>query len=632
MERMDKKRKKPKAYKNLAFWLITGIIIIVFWSLLQSPKAAKNDISFTQFLDDVENERVGEVTITGSQITGKYLDQTEFKTVSPPQFDGLVPILRENNVNINVKDGTKSPWYSYLFTWFPIILIVLFWVFFMRQMQAGGNKALSFGKSKAKLFTGPRKKVTFKDVAGVKEAKEELREIIDFLKDPKKFQKLGGRIPKGVILVGSPGTGKTLLARAVAGEANVSFFSISGSDFVEMFVGVGASRVRDLFEQGKKQAPCLIFIDELDAVGRHRGAGLGGGHDEREQTLNQLLVEMDGFNANEGIILIAATNRPDILDSALLRPGRFDRRIVVNMPDVKGREDILRVHVRNIPLSDDVNLSVLARSTPGFSGADLANLVNEAALLAARYNKEKVSMKDLEASKDKVLMGVERKSMIINDEEKKTTAYHEAGHALVALLIPEADPLHKVTIIPRGMALGLTQQLPLDDRYICSQEYLEAQLSVLMAGRAAENMFLNKSTTGAANDFEKSTEIARKMVCEYGMSSLGPLTFGEKDDMIFLGKELSTDRNYSEKTSQLIDEEVKKIVERNLKRTIDLLRNHKDVLKNIAEALLKKEVLTSKEIEAFLNGKDPKKAKKASSQKKKKQKETPAKNKRETSN
>lgn len=629
---MDKKRKKPKAYKNLIFWLITGIIIIVFWSLLQSPKAAKNDISFTQFLDDVENERVGEVTITGNQITGKYLDQTEFKTVTPPQFDGLVPILRENNVNINVKDNTKNPWYSYLFTWFPIILIVLFWVFFMRQMQAGGNKALSFGKSKAKLFTGPRKKVTFKDVAGVKEAKEELGEIIDFLKDPKKFQKLGGRIPKGVILVGSPGTGKTLLARAVAGEANVSFFSISGSDFVEMFVGVGASRVRDLFEQGKKQAPCLIFIDELDAVGRHRGAGLGGGHDEREQTLNQLLVEMDGFNANEGIILIAATNRPDILDSALLRPGRFDRRIVVNMPDVKGREDILRVHIRNIPLSDDVDLSVLARSTPGFSGADIANLVNEAALLAARYNKDKVSMKDLEASKDKVLMGVERKSMIINDEEKKITAYHEAGHALVALLIPEADPLHKVTIIPRGMALGLTQQLPLDDRYTYSQAYLEAQLSVLMAGRAAENLILNKSTTGAANDFEKSTEIARKMVCEYGMSSLGPLTFGEKDDMVFLGKELTTDRNYSEKTSQLIDAEVKKIVERNLKRTVDLLQNHKSVLKNIAEALLEKEVLTSEEIEAFLNGKGPKKAKIASSQKKKKQKKTPAKNKTKTAN
>ncbi len=630
MERMDKKRKKPKAYKNLAFWLITGIIIIVLWSLLQTPKAAKNDISFTQFLNDVENERVGEVTITGSQITGKYLDQTEFKTVNPPQFDGLVPILRENNVNINVKDNTKNPWYSYLFTWFPIILIVLFWVFFMRQMQSGGNKALSFGKSKAKLFTGPRKKVTFKDVAGVKEAKEELREIIEFLKDPKKFQKLGGRIPKGVILVGSPGTGKTLLARAVAGEANVSFFSISGSDFVEMFVGVGASRVRDLFEQGKKQAPCLIFIDELDAVGRHRGAGLGGGHDEREQTLNQLLVEMDGFNANEGIILIAATNRPDILDSALLRPGRFDRRIVVNMPDFKGREDILRVHVRNIPLSDDVDLSVLARSTPGFSGADLANLVNEAALLAARYNKDKVSMKDLESSKDKVLMGVERKSMIINDDEKKITAFHEAGHALVALLIPEADPLHKVTIIPRGMALGLTQQLPLDDRYTYSQEYLEAQLSVLMAGRAAENIFLNKSTTGAANDFEKSTEIARKMVCEYGMSSLGPFTFGEKDDMVFLGKELSTDRNYSEQTSQLIDAEVKKIVERNLKRTISLLENHKNVLNNIAEALLEKEVLTSEEIEAFLNGKGPKKAKKTSSQKKKK--ESPARNKQKASN
>ncbi len=612
---MDKKRKKPNSYKNLIFWILTGIVIIVLWSLLQSPGAAKNEVSFSQFLNDVENERVEEVTITGNQITGKYLDQTEFKTVSPNQFDGLVPILREHNVNINVKDDTKNPWYSYLFTWFPIILIVLFWVFFMRQMQAGGNKALSFGKSKAKLFTGPKKKVTFKDVAGVKEAKEELGEIIEFLKDPKRFQRLGGRIPKGVILVGNPGTGKTLLARAVAGEANVSFFSISGSDFVEMFVGVGASRVRDLFEQGKKQAPCLIFIDELDAVGRHRGAGLGGGHDEREQTLNQLLVEMDGFNANEGIILIAATNRPDILDSALLRPGRFDRRIVVNMPDVKGREEILRVHVRNIPLDDDANLSVLARSTPGFSGADLANLVNEAALLAARHNKKKVSMKDLEASKDKVLMGVERKSMIISDEEKKITAFHEAGHALIAFLIPEADPLHKVTIIPRGRALGLTQQLPLDDRYTYSQQYLEAQLSVLMAGRAAESMFLNKTTTGAANDFEKSTEIARKMVCQYGMSDLGPLTFGEKDDMIFLGKELSTHRNFSEKTAQLIDAEVKKIIERNLSRTRNLLQKHKKELQNIAEALLEKEVLSSKEIEALLNGKGPLRTKKTSSRK-----------------
>jgi len=614
---MDKKRKNPKSYKNLIFWIITGIVIIVLWSLLQTPGAAKNEVSFSQFLNDAENERVEEVTITGNEIKGTYLDQTEFKTVAPDQFDGLVPLLREHNVNINVKDASKSPWYSYLFTWFPIILIILFWVFFMRQMQSGGNKALSFGKSKAKLFTGPKKKVTFKDVAGVKEAKEELSEIIEFLKDPKRFQKLGGRIPKGVILVGAPGTGKTLLARAVAGEANVSFFSISGSDFVEMFVGVGASRVRDLFEQGKKQAPCLIFIDELDAVGRHRGAGLGGGHDEREQTLNQLLVEMDGFNANEGIILIAATNRPDILDSALLRPGRFDRRIVVNMPDVKGREDILRVHVRNIPLKDDVNLSVLARSTPGFSGADLANLVNESALLAARHNKKRVSMKDLEASKDKVLMGVERKSMIINDEEKKTTAFHEAGHALIAFLIPEADPLHKVTIIPRGRALGLTQQLPLDDRYTYSQEYLEAQLSVLMAGRAAENMFLNKTTTGAANDFEKSTEIARKMVCQYGMSDLGPLTFGEKNDMVFLGKELSTDRNFSEKTAQLIDGEVKKIVLRNLNRTKDLLQMHKTVLKKIAESLLDKEVLTSKEIESILNGGKISETKKPPAKKKK---------------
>jgi cell division protease FtsH len=630
-KKMDKKRKKPKSYKNLIFWIVTGIVIIVLWSLLQTPGAAKNEVSFSQFLNDVENERVEEVTITGNQIKGKYLDQTEFKSVAPDQFDGLVPILREHNVNINVKDDSKNPWYSYLFTWFPIILIILFWVFFMRQMQAGGNKALSFGKSKAKLFTTPKKKVTFNDVAGVKEAKEELGEIIEFLKDPKRFQKLGGRIPKGVILVGAPGTGKTLLARAVAGEANVSFFSISGSDFVEMFVGVGASRVRDLFEQGKKQAPCLIFIDELDAVGRHRGAGLGGGHDEREQTLNQLLVEMDGFNANEGIILIAATNRPDILDSALLRPGRFDRRIVVNMPDVKGREDILRVHVRNIPLEDNINLSVLARSTPGFSGADLANLVNEAALLAARHNKKKVSMKDLEASKDKVLMGVERKSMIINDEEKKTTAYHEAGHALIAFLIPEADPLHKVTIIPRGRALGLTQQLPLDDRYTYSQEYLEAQLSVLMAGRAAENMFLNKTTTGAANDFEKSTEIARKMVCQYGMSELGPLTYGERNDLVFLGKELSTDRNFSEKTAQLIDAEVRKIIERNLNRTKDLLQKHKNVLKKIAESLLEKEVLTSKEIESLLNGKKTGKTRKSSPQKKKKQTKSSAKNRRKAS-
>jgi cell division protease FtsH len=477
-------------------------------------------------------------------------------------------------------------------------------------MQAGGNKAMSFGKSRAKLFSGVQKKVTFKDVAGVEEAKEELQEIIGFLKDPQRFQKLGGRIPKGVLLVGAPGTGKTLLARAVAGEAGTPFFSISGSDFVEMFVGVGASRVRDLFEQGKKHAPCLIFIDEIDAVGRQRGAGLGGGHDEREQTLNQLLVEMDGFDSNEGIILIAATNRPDILDSAILRPGRFDRRIVVNMPDVKGREDILKVHIKNIPLNKDVDLKVLARSTPGFSGADLANLVNEAALLGARLSQENVTMKDMENAKDKVLMGVERKSMIISDEEKKSTAFHEAGHALIAALIPEADPIHKVTIIPRGLALGITQQLPLDDRYTYSKTYLEAQLSVLMAGRVAENLFLNKTTTGAANDFERATEIARKMVCQYGMSELGPLTFGERDDLVFLGKDLAMHKNFSEKTAELIDMEVKKIITRNFDRSKELLEKNKASLQAIAEALLDKEVLSSDEIDDIIEGNNKKTAKK----------------------
>lgn len=600
---MPKQKKQPQSYKSILFWIAAGIIIIVLWSLFQSSNKAKTEINFSEFLDSVEKKQVSEVTIEGAQITGKYNDGTSFKTTAPSQYDELVKILRENKVIINVKDDSRSPWFSYLFTWFPIILLIFFWIFFMRQMQAGGNKALSFGKSRAKLFSGIQKKVTFKDVAGVQEAKEELREIIEFLKNPKKFQKLGGRIPKGVILVGAPGTGKTLLARAVAGEANVPFFSISGSDFVEMFVGVGASRVRDLFEQGKKRAPCLIFIDEIDAVGRQRGAGLGGGHDEREQTLNQLLVEMDGFDSNEGIILIAATNRPDILDSALLRPGRFDRRIVVNMPDVKGREEILRVHARKIPLDDDVDLQVLARSTPGFSGADLANLVNEAALLAARFGQEKVKMKDFESAKDKVLMGVERKSMIISEEEKRFTAYHEAGHALVAAMIPEADPIHKVTIIPRGLALGVTQQLPLDDRYTYSKDYLEAQLSVLLAGRAAENLFLDKITTGAANDFEKATEVSRKMVCQYGMSDLGPLTFGERDDLVFLGKDLAMHKNFSEKTAEMIDEEVKKIVMRNYNRAVNILKNNKKKLESIALNLLEKEVLSSDEIEKILKGK-----------------------------
>jgi len=614
---MAQKKKPEKPYKNVLFWLAAGAIIIILWSLWQPSSTSDKEITFSQFMTAVEKNEVQEVTITGSQLEGKFTSGDPFKSISPEQYNDLVKILREHNVIITVKDNSRSPWYSYLFTWFPIILLILFWVFFMRQMQSGGNKALSFGKSRAKLFSGLQKKVTFKDVAGVEEAKEELREIIGFLKDPKKFQKLGGRIPKGVLLVGAPGTGKTLLARAVAGEANVSFFSISGSDFVEMFVGVGASRVRDLFDQGKKKAPCLIFIDEIDAVGRHRGAGLGGGHDEREQTLNQLLVEMDGFDANEGIILIAATNRPDILDNALLRPGRFDRRIVVNMPDVKGREEILKVHIKNIPLDKNVDLKVLARSTPGFSGADLANLINEAALLAARFSKTKVNMQDLESSKDKVLMGVERKSMIISDEEKKSTAYHEAGHALVAALIPEADPIHKVTIIPRGMALGLTQQLPIDDRYTYSSKHLEAQLSVLMAGRIAEIIALDKITTGAANDFEKATEIAHNMVCQYGMSDLGPLSYGDNNEMVFLGRELTTQKNFSEKTAELIDSEVKKIVTRNYERSDRLLKKHSLELRKTAEALLEKEVLSYDDIEALVNGKNLPKKKAAKSPKSK---------------
>ncbi len=622
-------RKRNKSYKNMLFWISAGVIIILLWSLLQSPTLIKKEVNFSQFMADVEGDKVEEVTLSGNQIRGKYKDGETFKTVSPTQYDDLVKVLREHQVGITVKDMSRGSWYSYLFTWFPIILLILFWVFFMRQMQAGGNKALSFGKSRAKLFSGTQKKYTFKDVAGVEEAKEELKEIIDFLKDPQRFQRLGGRIPKGVLLVGAPGTGKTLLARAVAGEADVPFYSISGSDFVEMFVGVGASRVRDLFDQGKKHAPCLIFIDEIDAVGRQRGAGLGGGHDEREQTLNQLLVEMDGFDSNEGIILIAATNRPDILDSALLRPGRFDRRIVVNMPDVKGREEILRVHVRKIPLDKDVDLKVLARSTPGFCGADLANLVNEAALLAARNGQNAVKMMDMESAKDKVLMGVERKSMIISEEEKKSTAYHEAGHALVAALIPEADPIHKVTIIPRGMALGLTQQLPLDDRYTYNKDYLEAQLSVLLAGRVAELLLLGQTTTGAANDFEKSTEIARKMVCQWGMSDLGPLTFGERDDLIFLGRDLAMNKNFSERTAELIDVEVKKIITQSFNRAQELLEKNKRKLLKIAKALLEKEVLDSDEIDILAGVKKGLRAQRRAEAKSQKPPEAPVEEKKE---
>jgi len=589
--------------RSLLFWISAGIILVLAWSLLQSPAMAKKPITFSQFMNEAEQGKVESVTIQENNISGKFTDGQTFKTVAPAGYSDLIGILRSHKVNIDVKSATRGSLVTILMSWFPIILLILFWIFFMRQMQSGGNKAMAFGKSRARLFSGQQKKVTFKDVAGVEEAEYELGEIIEFLKEPRKFTRLGGRIPKGVLLVGAPGTGKTLLARAVAGEADVPFFSISGSDFVEMFVGVGASRVRDLFDQGKKHAPCLVFIDEIDAVGRQRGAGLGGGHDEREQTLNQLLVEMDGFDSNEGIILIAATNRPDILDSALLRPGRFDRRIIVNMPDVKGREEILGVHVRKIPLASDVDLQVLARSTPGFSGADLANLVNEAALLAARQGADKVSMKDLDSSKDKVLMGVERKSMIISDEEKNNTAFHEAGHAITAALIPEADPIHKVTIIPRGLALGLTQQLPLDDRYTYTKEYLEAQLSVLMAGRVAEMMFLNHTTTGAANDFEKATEIARKMVCQWGMSDLGPLTFGERDDLIFLGRDLAVNKNFSEKTSERIDDEVRKIVNKAFARTQTLLDANRDKLVKIAELLLEKEAVGSEEINAIVDGK-----------------------------
>ena len=551
----------------------------------------------------VDSGQVGEATITGNEITYRSQADENFKTYAPPQYEGLANKLIERNVQVEARESTGSPWSLLLYSWAPILLMIGFWVFFMRQMQSGGNKALSFGKSKAKLSSNSLKKVTFKDVAGVDEAKEELQEIIEFLREPQKFQKLGGRIPKGVLLMGAPGTGKTLLARAVAGEANVPFFSISGSDFVEMFVGVGASRVRDLFEQGKKNAPCIVFIDEIDAVGRHRGAGLGGGHDEREQTLNQLLVEMDGFESTEGVILVAATNRPDVLDPALLRPGRFDRRIVVNRPDVKGREGILDVHTKKIPLADDVAPAVLARGTSGFSGADIANLVNEAALNAARYNQKVVKMADFESAKDKVLMGSERRSMIISDEEKRVTAIHEAGHALLAVKLPQADPIHKVTIIPRGMALGLTQQLPIDEKHNYSREYLMDRIAIMLGGRIAEELTIGSVTTGAGNDFERATELARQMVCEWGMSeSLGPLTFGKKEEQIFLGREIAQHQDYSEDTALQIDKEVKNIILTNYTRAQELLSEHKKHVLEIADALLARESLDAEQVERLASG------------------------------
>jgi cell division protease FtsH len=600
---MEPNRSSPQQnfYKSLALWLVVGLIVVLLVNLWNQPRRTQREMAFSDFLYAVETGQVEEVTIQGQNLLGKFRDGVEFRTYTPndPQ---LVSLLRQKNVRILARPEESNPWYmTVLVSWFPMLLLIGVWVFFMRQMQAGGGKALSFGKSRARLMTGGPAKVTFADVAGVEEAKEELQEIIEFLKNPKKFTKLGGRIPKGVLLVGAPGTGKTLLAKAIAGEAGVPFFSISGSDFVEMFVGVGASRVRDLFVQGKKHAPCIIFIDEIDAVGRHRGAGLGGGHDEREQTLNQLLVEMDGFETNEGVILISATNRPDVLDPALLRPGRFDRQVVVPVPDVKGREEILRVHVRRTPLEDNVDLAVLARGTPGFSGADLENLVNEAALLAARRNKDRVGMEELEQAKDKVLMGVERKSMIISEEERRSTAYHEGGHALVALLLPGADPVHKVTIIPRGRALGLTQQLPIDERHTYPKQYLLNRISVLLGGRAAEEIVLKDHTTGAGNDLERATDLARKMVCEWGMSEeLGPLTYGQKEEAIFLGRELARHRDYSEDTARLIDREVRRIVESCYDKAMGLIKGRLDTLHRLAEELLQKEVLDAKELQALV--------------------------------
>ncbi|HXJ81304.1 MAG TPA: ATP-dependent zinc metalloprotease FtsH [Candidatus Methylomirabilis sp.] len=587
-------------YKNLALWMVIGLIVILLFNLFQANQSPRGEVVFSEFLKRVEAGDVREVTLRGNSVTGRFSDNTTFRTFTA-EYPDLVKSLRDKGVRIEVKPPDNNPWYAILLQWVPMLLFIGVWIFFMRQMQGGGAKALSFGKARARLISEKQNKVTFQDVAGVDEAKEELREIIEFLKDPPKFQKLGGKIPKGVLLVGPPGTGKTLLAKAIAGEANVPFFSISGSDFVEMFVGVGASRVRDLFEQGKKHAPCIIFMDEIDAVGRHRGAGLGGGHDEREQTLNQLLVEMDGFETNEGVILIAATNRPDVLDPALLRPGRFDRQVVVARPDVKGREEILRVHARRIPLAPNVELKVLARGTPGFSGADLANLVNEAALLAARQDKKIVEMIDFENAKDKVLMGVERRSMIISEEEKKTIAYHEAGHALVADLLPGADPLHKVTIIPRGRALGLTQQLPTDDKYNYSKEYLVDRITILLGGRAAEEIVFQQRTTGAGDDLEKATEMARKMVCEWGMSDrMGPLTFGKSEEHIFLGREMSRAKDYSEDTAILIDSEIKRIVTECATRARQMIEANLAKLHTLARALLERESLDGEEIARLL--------------------------------
>jgi cell division protease FtsH len=598
--------------RQIIFWLFIVVGALLLYKFLAHPPGkGSQSIDQTALQTKIDNKELKQLTFKQQEAIAVDKNGNEFRTSLSNEFRKAelmsAAAKKDENGNKKVENVEEEAagnglFWTALITWAPFLLLIGFWIFMLRQMQSGGNKALSFGKSRAKLLNNQQKRVTFKDVAGVEEAKEELQEIIEFLKEPQKFQKLGGRIPKGVLMMGPPGTGKTLLARAIAGEANVPFFSISGSDFVEMFVGVGASRVRDLFEQGKKNAPCIIFIDEIDAVGRHRGAGLGGGHDEREQTLNQLLVEMDGFESNDGVILIASTNRPDVLDPALLRPGRFDRRVVVSRPDVRGREGILKVHTRKIPLGDDVDISVIARGTPGFTGADLANLVNEAALNAARYNKKTVSMPDFELAKDKVLMGAERKSMVISNEEKRITAYHEAGHTLVGLKVPNADPVHKVTIIPRGMALGVTQQLPEGDRHNYSKEYLQGQIAILMGGRIAEEVFLSNITTGASNDIERATELARAMVCEYGMSELGPLTFGKKEEQIFLGREIAQHRDFSEDTAIKIDQEVKKIISDQYQRARNIIEDNRETMVRLSETLLERESLDGVQIRRIVAG------------------------------
>ncbi len=587
--------------KNIALWLVISLVFVMIYHLFNQPKSAQTEIIYSDFMGYVDKTQVAEVTIQGENITGKLTNGTFFRTYAPKDA-GVIAMLKDKGVRITAKPADDSPWYmTLLVSWLPMLLLIGVWIFFMRQMQGGGGKAMAFGKSRARLVTDKSKKVTFADVAGVEEAKAELEEVIDFLRDPKKYTRLGGRIPKGLLLVGQPGTGKTLLARAIAGEADVPFLSISGSDFVEMFVGVGASRVRDLFTQGKKNAPCIIFIDEIDAVGRHRGAGLGGGHDEREQTLNQLLVEMDGFESNEGVILVSATNRPDVLDPALLRPGRFDRQVVVPLPDVKGREKILEVHARKVPLAVDVDFTVIARGTPGFSGADIENLVNESVLYAARFDKEKVTMSDFEYAKDKVMMGTERKSMVISDTEKRNTAYHETGHALVARMLPGTDPIHKVTIIPRGRALGLTQQLPVDEKHSYAMEYLLNNIVILLGGRAAEELILKDFTTGAGNDIERATNLARKMVCEWGMSAeMGPLSYGKKEEQIFLGREFATHKDYSEETAKKIDIEVSRIVMTSYETAKKILSDHMELLNRIASELLEKEVLNGAELDEMI--------------------------------